>query len=191
MQDLSGPSVTGPSDAELVRAIATGDCSALEILYGRHAPWLTVRLLRRCNDPQLVAEVVQDTFLAVWRGAARYRGDGAVAGWLWGVAIRRLASSLRGARRREIPRDPQAAPTGEAITASAEDRVLVGVEYGDLGSALTRLSPQLRAVVQATVLDGLSTREAARLLGVPSTTVRTRLFRAKAQLRRQLSEELS
>ncbi|MBB2890671.1 RNA polymerase sigma factor [Flexivirga oryzae] len=191
MQDFPGSTVTDPSDAELARVMATGDCSALETLYRRHAPWLTVRLLRRCNDKGLVAEVIQDTFLAVWRGADRYREDGEVAGWLWGVAIRRLASSLRKSRHREIARDPWTVLAGDAVAASAEDRVLLGVEYGDLGTALTRLSPQLRAVVQATVLDGLTTREAARLLGVPSATVRTRLFRAKAQLRRHPSEEMS
>jgi DNA-directed RNA polymerase specialized sigma24 family protein len=47
----------------------------------------------------------------------------------------------------------------------------------------------MRAVVQATVLDGLTTREAARLLGIPANTVKTRLHRAKAQLRRSLAEE--
>ena len=72
---------------------------------------------------------------------------------------------------------------------SAEERVLLGVEYGDLGTALVRLSPEMRAVVQATVLDGLTTREAARLLGIPANTVKTRLHRAKAQLRRSLAEE--
>jgi len=70
---------------------------------------------------------------------------------------------------------------------SAEERVLLGVQYGDLGAALDRLSPELRAVVQATVLDGLTTREAARLLGIPSGTVKTRMMRAKAQLREALT----
>jgi RNA polymerase sigma-70 factor (ECF subfamily) len=70
---------------------------------------------------------------------------------------------------------------------SAEERVLLGVEYGDLGSALLRLSPEMRAVVQATVLDGLSTRQAARLLGIPVNTVKTRLHRAKAYLRQDLA----
>ena len=51
---------------------------------------------------------------------------------------------------------------------SAEDAVLLGVEHGDVGLAMQRLSPELLAVVQATVLDGLSTREAAELLGIPS-----------------------
>ena len=53
---------------------------------------------------------------------------------------------------------------------------------------MARLSPEMRAVVQATVLDGLTTREASQLLGVPRATVKTRLLRAKALLRRDLVE---
>jgi RNA polymerase sigma-70 factor (ECF subfamily) len=56
---------------------------------------------------------------------------------------------------------------------SAEDHVLLSVQYGDVGAALASLSPELRAVVQATILDGLTTREAARLLGIPAGTVKT------------------
>ena len=70
---------------------------------------------------------------------------------------------------------------------SAEEQVLLGVEHGDLAGALNRLSPELRAVLQATVLDGLTTREAARLLGIPQGTVKTRLMRARAQLREELA----
>ena len=65
--------------------------------------------------------------------------------------------------------------------------MLLGVEHGDLAGALNRLSPELRAVVQATVLDGLTTREAARLLGVPAGTVKTRMMRARRALRKELA----
>jgi RNA polymerase sigma-70 factor, ECF subfamily len=61
------------------------------------------------------------------------------------------------------------------------------VEHGDLGTALARLSPELRAVIQATVLDGLTVQEASRLLGIPAGTVKTRAMRAKAQLREHLA----
>ncbi|OSP42059.1 RNA polymerase subunit sigma-24, partial [Streptomyces sp. 13-12-16] len=71
--------------------------------------------------------------------------------------------------------------------ASAEDRVLAGVEHGDLAGALVRLSPELRAVLQATVVDGLTTREAAVLLGIPPGTVKTRAMRARRQLREALA----
>ena len=173
------------SDEELLRAVADGDTIALRVLYGRHAPWVSVRLARRCNDPGVVAEVLQDTFAAVWRGAAGFRGEGEAAAWLWGVAIRRLVSRLR-SRGHTLE-----VPVAEVFLGSAlsvEEQVLSGVEYGDLGRALSRLSPEMRAVVQATVLDGLSTREASQLLGVHQGTVKTRLHRAKVQLRRELME---
>ncbi len=168
-------------DVEVLAAVAEGDRPALRVLYDRHAPWLALRLARRCADPGVVDETIQDTFLAVWRGAGRYRGQGDVGAWIWGIAIRRLIDALR--RR----------PRAEVLVAevddrrSAEEEVLLGVEHGDLGGALGRLSPELRAVVQATVLDGLTSREAGRLLGIPTGTVKTRMMRARAQLREELA----
>jgi RNA polymerase sigma-70 factor (ECF subfamily) len=70
---------------------------------------------------------------------------------------------------------------------SAEEEALLGNEYGDLAGALNQLSPELRAVLQATVLDGLTAREAARRLGIPAGTVKTRLMRARQQLREALT----
>lgn len=70
---------------------------------------------------------------------------------------------------------------------SAEEAVLVGVEHGTLGQALQRLSPELRAAVQATVLDGLTTREAARLLRIPHGTVKSRMHKARQLLRLDLT----
>ena len=99
-------------------------------------------------------------------------------------------SRLRGHREAlALPSEDVAATS--APEPSAEDRVLLGVEYGDVGTALRSLSPEMRAVVQATVLDGLTAREAGRLLGIPENTVKTRLRRAKAHLRLELSGGLA
>jgi RNA polymerase sigma-70 factor (ECF subfamily) len=171
----------GPTDEELLGAVREGDSGALRELYERHAPWLLLRLSRRCADPNVVEEVVQDTFVAVWRGARRYRGQGEVAAWVWGIGIRRLIDRLR--RSRVVPLLPER----RGPEPSAEEQVLLGVEYGDLAGALNRLSPELRAALQATVLDGLTTREAARLLGIPAGTVKTRMMRARQQLREALT----
>ena len=170
-------------DRQLLRAVAAGDHAALRVLFDRHAPWLTLRLRRRCADRGLVDETVADTFLAVWRSAGSYRGEGDVGAWLWSIAMRRLLSRLR-------VRTPVPSPTTDELSAasgSVEDQVLVGLEHGDLGRALERLSPELRTVLQATVLDGLTTREAARLLGIPPGTVKTRARRARAALRQELT----
>ena len=175
-------------DRELLAAVAGGDRDALRVLHERHTPWLALRLQRRCNDRGLVDEVLQDTFLAVWRGAAGYRGDGEVAGWLWGIAVRRLVDGFRreGARPGHLT-DGVVVDAPATAAPSSEEQVLLGVEYGDLAGALQRLSPELRAVVQATALDGLTSREAATFLGIPTGTVKTRMQRARAHLREALS----
>jgi RNA polymerase sigma-70 factor (ECF subfamily) len=184
-------------DAELVSALASGDLAALRQLYDRHAAWLSVRLSRRCSDPDAVADALQDCFVAVWKESARWRGDGEVAAWLWGIAVRRLISRLRARDRtlaRLTVRTPLGAEPGRGTRhaePSAEERVLLGIEYGGLGDALDRLSPEMRAVVEATVLDGLTSKEAGRLLGIPQNTVKTRLHRAKAQLRQDLAGGIS
>jgi RNA polymerase sigma-70 factor (ECF subfamily) len=170
------------ADSDLVAAVARGDREALRELYERHAPWLTLRLTRRCGDADAVDDALQDTFLAVWRQASRYDGRGEVAAWIWGIAVRRLIDLLRRRPRRELVLLHREEPEP-----SVEETVLLGVEYGDLAGALGRLSPELRAVVQATVLDGLSTREAGRLVGIPAGTVKTRMMRARAQLREEFA----
>jgi RNA polymerase sigma-70 factor, ECF subfamily len=176
------------SDGELLRAIgADGDRHAFEELYRRYAPWLTARLRGRCADAGVVDDVVQETFLAIWRGKARYREDtGDAAGWLWRIGSRRLIDALRGDGARGRLRHALAR-LRHRDEASAEERVLAGVEHGDLAGALVRLSPELRAVLQATVIDGLTTREAAVLLGIPPGTVKTRAMRARRQLREALA----
>jgi RNA polymerase sigma-70 factor, ECF subfamily len=169
-------------DTELVLLIADEHRDALGELYRRHSAWLAVRLRHRCSDDGLVAEALQDTFLAVWRGAGRYDGSGAVGGWLWGIAIRRLIGLLR--KRRPEPIEGSFV---DRLLVSAEEVVLEGTEHGDLAGALRSLSPELRSVVQATVLDGLTTREAGQLLGIPAGTVKTRMMRARAELRGALA----
>jgi RNA polymerase sigma-70 factor (ECF subfamily) len=184
--ETPGGPVEGRDDALLLRAAADGDLTALRELYDRHAPWLSARLMRRCNDPEVVVDVVQDTFLTMWQDARKWRGDGELAGWLWGIAFRRMVSRLRS--RKQVVLMPRWDGASAPPLPAAEDTVLLGVEYGDLGAALRRLSPEFRAVVQACVLDGLTAKEASRLLGVRQNTVKTRLHRAKAQLRDALAD---
>lgn len=173
------------SDAELLRAIADGDRGAMRELHDRHAAWVAARLRRRCSDPDVAADALQDTFVAIWKSAGSWNGSGEVAAWVWGIAIRRLIGVLRKRGRWEpaariVQRDG-------GFTLAAEETILEHIEHGELGPALAGLSPELRAVLEATVLDGLSTREASRLLGIPAGTVKSRARRARRELRGALA----
>lgn len=176
-------------DRALVARIARGDRSALEQLYRRHANWLTLRLESRCGDPDLADIAVQDTFLAAWKSAKKYKGTGAVGAWLWGIGVRRLIDQLR--KQRPTPFAPDAmldhlrAASGD-VTAF-EDDLLESGRHGAVVPAIQQLDPDLQAVLIATAIDGLTTKEAAQLIGVPQGTVKTRLMRARAQLQEALS----
>jgi RNA polymerase sigma-70 factor (ECF subfamily) len=183
--------MSGADEDQLLRLIARGDRPAFDEFYRRTAPWLAIRLRRRCADDDLVADVMQESYLAVWRAAASYVGSsaagtdagGSASGWLWTIAARRLIDAFRGRARRPVP---QAAEPSET-TPAAEDEVLGGLPDGALAAALSGLAPELHAVLQAMVLDGLTAKETSVLLGVPEGTVKTRARRARLQLRRALA----
>lgn len=173
-------------DGELLRLVGTGDRRAFELLYARNAPWLLLRLRRRCRDPELARELLQETFLTVWRAAASYRGDGTAVGWLWSIASGRLID----ARRRASVRPQLVNSPGEGTltwSPSVEDEALTHEYDAGLERALRQLPPELWTVLQATVLDGRTVREAATLLGVPEGTVKSRAMRARQRLRAALS----
>lgn len=178
--------VMGPdsADADLLASLRDGDRRALRVLHDRHTPWIVSRLRRRCGDDDIVFEAVQDTWLAVWK-APTWDGRGQVGAWLWGIAIRRLIGVQR--QRNRWPTVATSGAEDPGLVRSAEDRVLEGVAHGDLAGAMTSLAPELREVVLATVLDGLTTREAAALLGIPRGTVKSRMSRARAELRGALA----
>jgi len=179
------PGVKEIDEELLVRRAARGDRAAFEEFYRRTAPWLAGRLRRRCADEQIVAEVMQETYLAVWRSAGSFGNvaGGSAVGWVWTIAAHRLIDAFR--RRAHHAQPPVAvAPT---TAPAAEDEVLAATVSGDVGDALRRLPPELRDVLRALVVDGLSVRETAVLLGVPEGTVKTRARRARLQMRGSLS----
>lgn len=172
-------------DAALLRLAATGDAAAFAELYDRLAPMVLLRLRRRCGDASMASDVLQETFVAVWRFADSFAGRGEVAAWVWTIAARKLIDAQRrlAVRAAEVPHDGE---TTETVV-SAEDVVLAGALDGPLAEAINRLSPELRAVLRATVLDGFTMAETAELLDIPVGTVKTRARRARHTLREALT----
>ncbi|GAB6899094.1 RNA polymerase sigma factor [Kineosporia succinea] len=177
-------------DAALLRRVSRGDRAAFDELYRRTSPWLLVRLRRRCSDDDLVAEVLQDTYLAVWRAAGSFSGrsDGedTSAGWLWTIASHRLVDAFR-RRARHAAETPTEEEPLVATEPAAEDVVLRGHVSGEMEQALLALPPELRQVLSHMVLDGLTARETSVMLGVAEGTVKTRVRRARLALREALS----
>jgi RNA polymerase sigma-70 factor, ECF subfamily len=174
------------TEEQLLQRIARGDRDAFDELYRRASPYLGMRLRRRCADEGLVAEVLQDTFLSVWRTAGSFgpvRGAG-VAGWLWTIAARRLVDAMR--KRARHPETP-AEELPVRSTPAAEDEALAGSIGDEVGAALAQLAPELREVLHAMVLDGLTVRETSILLGLPEGTVKSRARRARTTLKEALS----
>lgn len=187
----------GGSDQDeewLLRRVARADLDAFDELYRRTSPWLAIRLRRRCGDDGIVAEVLQDTYLTVWRAAGSFTGlrqsggsdapGGTAVGWIWTIAARRLVDALRRrSRLREVPTEV----LPERSAPAAEDEAFAGSIGLELGAALDSLAPELRAVLAAMVLDGLTVRETSIVLGLPEGTVKSRARRARTALREALT----
>lgn len=171
-------------DEALIAAVAAGDDEALRALFERHAPWVAGRL-RRALAASAVEDVVQETFIAVWRGAGTYRGGGTVGAWIWGIARRQAAlwarrhgradhgQGLEGALEQPDPNDPAAIATRRV----------------DLAGALAALGPEgesHRNLICLAYVEGRPLADVARLLGVPEGTVKSRLFAARRQLQAAL-----
>jgi RNA polymerase sigma-70 factor (ECF subfamily) len=171
-------------DQELIAAVSAGQDAALRELFTRHAPWLAARL-RSVLPAADVEDVLQETFLAVWRGAAGYRPDGPAAGWVWGIARRQAALFLR-------RRGPAALalPAGIAAeTGQAGDPAEAALLRAELAAAVAALGPEgspEREAWQLMHVEDRPVAEAAALMGVPEGTAKSRAHRARQRLRASL-----
>jgi RNA polymerase sigma-70 factor (ECF subfamily) len=171
-------------DDGLIAAVAGGDDTALRELFSRHAPWLAARL-RAVLPAADVEDVLQETFLAVWRGAASYRPAGAAGGWLWGIARRQAALLLRrrGPAELTLPAGitanlrPGSGPDEAALSRAELDRAVAGL--GPPGG------PE-REVWRLLYVEDRPVAEVARLMGIPEGTVKSRAHRARRRLRAAL-----
>ena len=171
-------------DDQLIARAGRGDDAALRELFRRHAPWLAARL-RTVLPAADVEDVLQETFLGVWRGAKKYRPDGA-GGWLWGIARRQAALHIR--RRGPLLAElPAAAP----VAATGVDPAEIALVRADLAAALTALGPAgspERDAWQLLYLEDRPVAEVAKLMGVPAGTVKSRAHRARRLLRSALQD---
>ncbi len=176
------PTVMTPSDTDLdlVRRIASGDERALVDLYAAYGQRLYAYALRLAGDSALAEDAVQDTLVAVWRTAGRYRGEGRVLAWLLGI-VHNLA--LKAARRQSLPLSAEMEAALPAPGDPPEELVQAGERSHRLRQGLESLSVKHRAALDLVFYQGLSLAEAAQVCGCPTGTIKSRLSYARRYLR--------
>lgn len=183
---LTQVAAKGDPDSALVRRMAAGDQRALRALYAAYGRRIYAYAIRLTGSQAVAEEVVQDSLLAAWQGARRFRGESRVITWLLGIARRQ---ALNATRRKRLPFTPldraaalaDGAASPQAHAEGAERRRLLQV-------ALDQLSREHRSVLELVFYQGLSLAEAAEVMGCPVGTVKSRLSYAKTYLRQALAQ---
>jgi RNA polymerase sigma-70 factor (ECF subfamily) len=194
------PATPAPSaaadEAALIARIAAGDRRAFETLMRRHNRPL-YRLARTVlGDPTEAEDVLQETYLLVWRSIGSFRGEAALSTWLSRLVINECANRTRRRARRQnvVPIvSPNTHAEVEAVPdthAELPDEALARARVRALlERKLDALPEPFRIVFFLRSVEELSVENTAALLGVPDATVRSRHFRAKGLLRESLARE--
>jgi RNA polymerase sigma-70 factor, ECF subfamily len=166
---------------ELIRRMAGGDADALAAFYDAYAS-LAFGLLRRILGPEEAAEVLQDVFWELWRGARDYDpARGSPEAWVTVRARSRGIDRLRSLRRRE---EMVAAPLADiAPEDEARNPGVVAEERDAVRGALAGLPGNQRQVIELSFFGGLSQSEIAARIGQPLGTVKTRMRLGMERLR--------
>ena len=175
-------------ETHLITRVLDGDREAARQLYDAHAPRVYRLVFRLCGDEELARDFTQDTFVRAFDQLARFRGDAAFSTWLHRIAVTTTSNAMRKVKRqwqRETAIDgiaePAAPPTADT---ELQQR---------LAAAIDALPEIYRTTLVMHDIEGFTHPEIAGALGVPEGTCKSRLFQARAQLRRvlaPLAEEL-
>jgi RNA polymerase sigma factor (sigma-70 family) len=188
--DQRGSAYETYDDANLGKLIAERDPAALEELYDRHGGACYGLARRVVGDEQLAQDVVQEVFLAIWRGAATYDGSrGSISTWLFALTHHKSVDAVRRSQRHSGRRAPEEALSNEPDPAPAVDeQAMASVRREQVRAALAGLPEPQRKALMLAYFGGYSQSEIAQLTGTPLGTVKTRTLAALRRLRGVLDE---
>jgi RNA polymerase sigma-70 factor (ECF subfamily) len=168
------------SDEMLLEKIAAGDRTAMHTLYARHNVRVYRFVLRMLRDAATAEDLVSQVFLDVWRTASQFEGRSQVSTWLLSIARFKALTALRQRKHEDIDQDDVMQIADQADTPEASlDRNRTGAI---LRACVAKLSPAHREIVSLVYYHEKSVEEVAQLIGIPASTVKTRMFYARKQL---------
>ncbi len=190
---MSAPRVAGlassrASDAELLQGVAAGDLGALGELYDRYARHVW-QAARRSIDGVDAEDVVHQLFVKLPEIAPSYDGRANCRGWLCGIAVRLAMRHRRGAGRFRRMLGSFAHTIVGRTSRDPEREAMGSQDMSALERALAALSEKKRVVFLLVEVEGLTAEDAARALGNPAATARTRLYQARKELQASLQGE--
>jgi RNA polymerase sigma-70 factor (ECF subfamily) len=180
--------VTVPGkEAELLTRVVSGDRDAFDAVMRNHEDRVFSVCLRILGDREKALDATQETFLTVFRKAGQFQGRSAVGTWIYRIAVNTCYDQLRRAQRRPSERLPEHVDPSDP---SAEEAIESAALRPEIEAALAELPPDFRNAVVLSDLEGLSLPEAAEILGVPIGTVKSRVFRGRRLLAKQLGNQI-
>jgi RNA polymerase sigma-70 factor (ECF subfamily) len=168
------------SDEVLIGRVAAGDRLAMQVLFARHHVRVYRFVLRLVRDESTAEDLISDVFLDVWRQAGRFEGRSAVSTWLLAIARFKALSAVRRKPDEELDEETAAAiedtSDGPEIALEKKDKSVL------LRKCLMGLSAEHREIIDLVYYHEKSVEEVAEIVGIPSNTVKTRMFYARKRL---------
>ena len=184
-----------PDDPAFVRRLRAGDKEACAICVREHSTNVYNLALKITGDPAAAEDVLQETFLSAFRSIARFEAKSQLSTWLYRIAYNAALMRLRKRQVETVSLDepveddegvPQ--PRDFADWSENPERVVLDAEMRRvMDEAVGTLSETLRSVFVLRDVNGLSTAQAAQVLGLSEEAVKSRLLRARLALREKLS----
>ena len=182
-------------DDILIRRAAAKDESAFEQLMLLHQKPVYNICYRMAGNADDALDLSQEVFLKLWRTLEQYQFDAAFSTWLFRLTSNVCIDFLRAARRHLVVPISGLDADGEEYTLDApdpaklpEEELLAREEREELRAAMALLAPEQRLILSLRVENDLSYTDIAAVLGVREGTVKSRLARARDQLRKKLSQ---
>lgn len=180
---VAGPGLDEPSDDELVAALLAGSRAHFDLLYARYFPRVYAFVHARIRSHADCEEIVQETFIAVFRSIGCYRGTSSLLAWVYGIARNLVNSHVRSAQRRrqsvELVDDERLSRAPSPRSASPADALELEEFRRDLLEALGGVSSWQTEIFAMRHLENLSIAEISRRTQRSSDSVRSSLFRVK------------